>query len=230
MEDGIGKSLFVLATTEAEKLLPTIHSRGVLLNITTFTNDDIVQRLSYICSLESIQYEKSDLDLIAIISQGHMRDAVKYLDIYTENNKLVIPEDANPYTLAKLLLFGDDKSVQDSIRRVLNTYSVNELYDFMHNFFLKVALDIPFANSIGIDLSTALRIETYFNRVGYISQVTFAVDVANARHALLTSDTNKMCFGLRGKKSIKETALNMPEVPLDKQIKQGLIAALRELV
>jgi len=229
LEDGVGKSLFILATTEAEKLLPTIISRGVTLNISTFTNEDICNRLSYICQRESIEYTDADLESIAVISQGHMRDAVKYLDMYSTSGILSIPESANPYTLAKNIIFGDSDISKTNIKKAINLYNASDLYDFMHRFFLKIVMDIDFALFVGSDKAQALRLELFFNRLGYISHTTFIVDVEQARQSI-SNNGYHVGFGRRMKKTVKEIVSEASiEVDIDTEIKQGILKAIKEL-
>ena len=71
---------FILATTELDKVLDTIISRCQVFQFKKVGEDDIVSRLEYICQKEGFQYEKEALYLIAMLSDGCVRDAIKYLD------------------------------------------------------------------------------------------------------------------------------------------------------
>lgn len=72
--------IFILATTEPHKVLPTIISRCQRFDFTKVGKREIVKRLSYICNQEGIEVEDKVLENIAILSDGGMRDALSILD------------------------------------------------------------------------------------------------------------------------------------------------------
>jgi len=71
---------FILATTEPHKLPGTILSRCQRFDFKRLTQDNIVERLKYICKEENINAEEEALKLIARNSDGAMRDAISILD------------------------------------------------------------------------------------------------------------------------------------------------------
>ena len=71
---------FVLATTEAHKVMDTISSRCQRFDFKRITADDIYDRLDYICNAEGITAEERALRLIASAADGSMRDALSCLD------------------------------------------------------------------------------------------------------------------------------------------------------
>ncbi len=71
---------FVLATTEAHKIPPTITSRCQRFDFRRITLDDIAGRLAHICTGESVEAEPAALQLIARASGGGLRDAVNLLE------------------------------------------------------------------------------------------------------------------------------------------------------
>ena len=73
-------AIFILATTEKHKILPTILSRCQLFDFKRITTNDTVEHLQEICNKESIRAEKPALQLIAQKSEGCMRDALSILD------------------------------------------------------------------------------------------------------------------------------------------------------
>lgn len=72
--------VFILATTEAHKVLETIVSRCQRFDFRRITVDDIVKRLEYISKKEDINISKDALYAIAKSAQGGMRDALALLD------------------------------------------------------------------------------------------------------------------------------------------------------
>lgn len=73
-------AIFILATTEKHKILPTILSRCQIFDFKRITNKDSVHHLQEIIDKESIDADKSALQVIAEKSEGCMRDALSILD------------------------------------------------------------------------------------------------------------------------------------------------------
>ena len=71
---------FVLATTEANKVLGTISSRCQCFDFKRITPDDIYGRLEYICNAEGIMAEEKALRMIASHADGSLRDALSALE------------------------------------------------------------------------------------------------------------------------------------------------------
>jgi len=73
-------AIFILATTEKHKILPTILSRCQIFDFKRITSNDTVEHLEEIIEKEHIKAEKNALQLIAQKSEGCMRDALSILD------------------------------------------------------------------------------------------------------------------------------------------------------
>jgi len=73
-------AIFILATTEKHKILPTILSRCQIFDFKRITTSDTVGHLQEICDKEEIKAEKPALQVIAQKSEGCMRDALSILD------------------------------------------------------------------------------------------------------------------------------------------------------
>lgn len=73
-------AIFILATTEKHKILPTILSRCQIFDFKRITTNDTVEHLQEIVDKEDIKAEKSALQIIAQKSEGCMRDALSILD------------------------------------------------------------------------------------------------------------------------------------------------------
>jgi DNA polymerase-3 subunit gamma/tau len=72
--------IFVLATTEAHKVLPTIVSRCQRLNFQRHSRRNIAARLAQVAEGEGLRLEPAAADLLARAAQGGMRDALSLLD------------------------------------------------------------------------------------------------------------------------------------------------------
>jgi DNA polymerase-3 subunit gamma/tau len=80
LEEPPSYAIFILATTEKHKILPTILSRCQLFDFKRITTDDTVAHLQKICSEEKVNAERPALQLIAQKSEGCLRDALSMLD------------------------------------------------------------------------------------------------------------------------------------------------------
>lgn len=72
--------IFVLCTTEYDKVLPTIASRCQRFQFKKLSLAQIVKRLSYLCEKENVKAEKPALELIARSAEGSIRDAESLLN------------------------------------------------------------------------------------------------------------------------------------------------------
>lgn len=80
LEEPPSYAIFILATTEKHKILPTILSRCQIFDFNRITSKDTVEHMGQICDKEHIQYEKEALHLISQKSEGCMRDALSIMD------------------------------------------------------------------------------------------------------------------------------------------------------
>ncbi len=72
--------VFILATTEPQKILPTIHSRCQRFDFHPITQEEIVAHLQKVAEGSDIKADKEALELIAAASEGGMRDALSLLE------------------------------------------------------------------------------------------------------------------------------------------------------
>ena len=72
--------IFILATTEPHKILPTILSRCQRFDFSKLSNEEIKNRLIYVLKKENVKYEDEALDIIISLCDGGLRDALSILD------------------------------------------------------------------------------------------------------------------------------------------------------
>ena len=117
---------FIFATTEGDKVLPTIVSRCQRFDLRRIQTNDIVSRLKHVCAGEGIDAEEDALLAIARGAEGGMRDALSSLDqLISFRGDKVTEEDALGVfglvsraaleTLAGAILKGDVKTILQSI-------------------------------------------------------------------------------------------------------------------
>lgn len=88
-------AIFILATTEKHKIIPTILSRCQIFDFNRIQIADIAQHLKYIAAEEKIEAEEEALRLIATKADGALRDALSIFDLivtFSAGNKLTYQE------------------------------------------------------------------------------------------------------------------------------------------
>ena len=89
LEEPPAHVIFILATTEPQKVLPTIISRCQRYDFTKVSENEIVERLKFILEKENVRCDEEALRLIAQIADGGMRDALSIMDqciAYAQND------------------------------------------------------------------------------------------------------------------------------------------------
>ena len=84
---------FILATTEPQKLPATILSRCQRFDFKKISDDDIIKRLKVICSESNIEITPEALKLIAVLSEGAMRDSISILERCIQDSEGKVTEE-----------------------------------------------------------------------------------------------------------------------------------------
>ena len=130
LEEPPAHIVFVLATTEPHKILPTIISRCQRFDFKKVENHDIISRLEYVLKSENKKYELPALESVAKLAEGGMRDALSILEqCLAYNNELTLESVNMVYGLLsmdnkisfiKQLLSKDIKGVLTSLDNMLS--------------------------------------------------------------------------------------------------------------
>ncbi|WP_158861143.1 DNA polymerase III subunit gamma/tau [Lunatibacter salilacus] len=91
-------AIFILATTEKHKIIPTILSRCQIFDFNRIQISDITDHLKFIAEKETITYEEEALRLIATKADGALRDALSIFDLivtFSDGNKITYQETIN---------------------------------------------------------------------------------------------------------------------------------------
>lgn len=94
LEEPPSYAIFILATTEKHKILPTILSRCQIYDFKRISIGDIVAHLSKICTEENISFEESALNIIAQKADGALRDALSMFDRLVDRSENSITFDS----------------------------------------------------------------------------------------------------------------------------------------
>ena len=118
--------IFILATTEPHKILPTILSRCQRYDFTKLSDKDIKNRLKDVLEKEGVNYNDEAIDIIISLADGGMRDALSILDqvLAYSGNKLEVQDILDIFALEskeeKLALLSSiiHKDVSDVLARI----------------------------------------------------------------------------------------------------------------
>lgn len=175
--------IFILATTESHKILPTIVSRCQKYNFNRVNKDDITNHLKYILKKENLDYEIEALEAIAELADGGMRDSLSILEqIIAYSNEKILKDTvmkvygkANSETKYELVKAIVDKNVNKIVKINKQIISdgvnvktfTNEVITFIKNIiiqkevltsnFSKDELD-KYQDLISVDISELIRI------------------------------------------------------------------------
>jgi DNA polymerase-3 subunit gamma/tau len=131
LEEPPAHVVFILATTEIHKVPQTIISRCQRFDFARLPISNIIEKLTLICEKEKVKIEKEALEMIAVSSEGGMRDAESLLGqiISLEDKNVTVKEVEN------LLGTADKKTVHDIAEMILTKKSsdaiskINELLE-----------------------------------------------------------------------------------------------------
>ena len=111
---------FILATTEPQKLPATILSRCQRFDFKRISNEDIVKRLKIVCKESNIEITEAALNIIAVLSEGAMRDALSILE--------------------RCIQDGDNKIDEDKIKDLVGITYVNNIVEAIIEYDIDKAL------------------------------------------------------------------------------------------
>ena len=122
--------IFILATTNIESVPITILSRCQKFDFRRIDDDDIVNRLKFICEKENISYEEDGLREIAVLSDGGLRDALSILDQISKNGEVITLE-----LVSQEVGSISNKKIDDLIKSIdkKDLENFNKIFDEFYN-------------------------------------------------------------------------------------------------
>ncbi|MCX6758257.1 MAG: DNA polymerase III subunit gamma/tau, partial [Candidatus Nealsonbacteria bacterium] len=169
LEEPPAHAIFILATTELHKMLPTILSRCQRFDFRKLKIDELVARLRLLADKENAKIDDAALELIAINAGGSVRDAESFL--------------------GQVLVYSGQKKVKETIkagdiRDLLGIVEVKFIGDFVDLLILKKASPaVSFLNSItdkGFDLQEFNKSAINYFRQGLIMSLAGLSDKESA--------------------------------------------------
>ena len=205
LEEPPAHVIFILATTEPYKVLPTILSRCQRYDFAKVSDDDIKAKLSWILNKEGISYEEKALDAIVMMADGGMRDALSILDqalAYSGNS--LLEKDI-------LSVFGLTSTAEKI--RLMQKIAKNEVLDVLSilNNYIELGIDLKRLIASILDFSKDLLI--------YLTTKT---------PALLDTLSEKEVTELTGYINVKQ-ANEIIKILLDRQNEFKSVASIKSL-
>ena len=138
LEEPPAHCIFILATTEKHKIIPTILSRCQIYNFKRISTEHIITHLKEICKIEDIKYEDDALIQIASKCDGAMRDALQLFDKVIGVNKNITSKiveenlntvDFDTYTeLINYIKSKDIPKIMVSVNQILDNGVAGDLF------------------------------------------------------------------------------------------------------
>ena len=143
--------VFILATTEKNKILPTILSRCQIYDFKKVDNESIIKLLSKICKEKKVKYEDGSLSLIAERSDGSIRDSLSIFDrlvSFTDSNLTISEVTSNLNVL--------DFNSYFKISELINKKDIPGILNLYNEVYIKGFDDLNFLNGLSKHLRELL--------------------------------------------------------------------------
>lgn len=124
--------IFILATTEPHKILPTILSRCQRYDFTKVSEVDIKERLKAILINENVEYVEDAIELIVSLADGGMRDALSILEkvLAYSGNKLIVEDVLNIFAL-------ESKEEKIKLLKSIASHDMGDVLSRLNNYVTK---------------------------------------------------------------------------------------------
>ena len=124
--------IFILATTEPHKILPTILSRCQRYDFTKVSEVDIKERIKAILLNENVEYVEDAVELIVSLADGGMRDALSILEkvLAYSNNRLVVEDVLNIFAL-------ESKEEKIKLLKSIVNHDMSDVLSKLNNYVTK---------------------------------------------------------------------------------------------
>ena len=205
--------VFILATTEKNKILPTIISRCQIYDFNRIKEAEIVEYLNQICEKENIEFELPALNLIAKKSDGSMRDSLTILDrvVNYSNNKILIKE-----TSILLNVIDDDKYLE-IVQKTQNGNLVNAI-----EIFNKLS-------DSGIDEKEfMIGLIEYYRNLILLKVSKYSFQNENEKHLIIANETSNSNI-INIIKTIETSIFNYDKIESKKLLVEILLMKISEM-
>lgn len=174
--------IFVLCTTDPEKILETILSRCTKFNLKSPSQEVLTKFLFEVCEKESVKVTKEAVSLIALSGDGSYRDALS--------------------NLQKVLSFDEEKYSEEFVSKILGVPQVSAIFGYLKS------LDGLFGVDEGIKVLKKLEEQSVDPKLFAKEMTYFARLILLARHKLVSENEIKVNYGEHISEFIKEFLQN----------------------
>ena len=129
LEEPPAHVIFILATTDPQKIIPTVLSRCQRYNFAKITTTDIKKRLQEVLDAEGLAYEPRALEIVAMMAEGGMRDALSLAEqILSYNNQGLF--EADVLKIFGLLTTAEKKELLLTLHTLSAAEAIKRLREF----------------------------------------------------------------------------------------------------
>ncbi len=162
--------VFILATTEPQKIIPTILSRVQRFDFSKISNADLIRNMKNILKKEKTDYEDEALEIIANLADGGVRDSLSLLDqVLSYCHNKITTDDV--YSLFGLLTLKDkmdyvklikERNLKDLLAKFNSDYSKGLDIAKLHSDLIKIYKDyLVYALTKDDSVLSVIKPETY---------------------------------------------------------------------
>ncbi len=142
--------IFILCTTEPQKILPTILSRVQRFDFSKVSDADIIYNMQRILKAENVEYEEEALELIASLADGGVRDSLSLLDQLVSycGDRVTRDDVGNLFGLLslddeiKIVSDIENKNLDSALKTVREKYASGMDILHLHNDLIKIYKDM----------------------------------------------------------------------------------------
>ena len=206
---------FILATTEPQKLPATILSRCQRFDFKKVSNENIIKRLKIVCKESNIEITEEALNIIAILSEGAVRDALSILERCIQDGDTNIDEDKIKdlvgipkltyiTTLTKSIIENDVETALNCTDEVLNegkdiTNFLWETIKYVKDILIyKTSKNIQIYNKIEIEniskLSENASKERLLEIIYQLSEIENKIKISSQKIIMFQTGIIKLCM------------------------------------
>jgi DNA polymerase-3 subunit gamma/tau len=233
--------IFIMATTDAHKIPPTILSRTQKFDFKHISINDISNYLSKVLEMENIEYDSQGIYLIAQKAEGSLRDALslldqviayaeKKIDTETIRNVLGIIKENIFLELIQTLNKKDDQLlIQQLINLINNGYSISNFINGF-NIFLRNCMihNTNFSGKLNLSIESTnwLKSSCQFSTNNFLEMLEVTLQFESKlrflQHPQISLETLFLRLSLIGSNDIKQNNITILKAPQKKNNQEPL--------
>lgn len=240
LEENKSNQVYLFCTTSPESMLDTVRSRCFEFILNKISKESIKKRLTFICDKEKIAYQIEALEIIALYSAPHVRDAIKTLD-YLSNFGEITKELALKhynyslkmnYLEALISLKTDVFKTISILKKTLEKVSISSVYEglsesILNTIKLSYGVDDFFCQEqkdLGITLSSVFDLETLLKILDELLKRNKYADLTTLESDLILIN-NKITAGFN---IVKEKEITFNIVSGEPLAKEGVTGTIQK--